>query len=406
MAEDSMELLALLRKVAADSDVDTLREAVRVMAQAIMEEEVTDIVGADRGARSETRTGHRNGYRDRDWDTRVGSIELKVPRVRDGGYIPSLLEARRRGERALLSVIQEAYVHGVSTRKVDDLVRALGMTGISKSSVSRICAELDTQVEAFRCRPLVGHYPYLMLDATYVKVREAGHVTSMATVIAMAVTETGEREIIGLDVGPSEDGAFWTAFLRGLVARGLAGVQLVVSDSHSGLKEAIFAVLTGAAWQRCRVHFMRNALAQVPKAASSVVAAAVRTIFAQPDAPAAHEQLGRVADSLRGQFPKVAEMLEDAEHDILAHMDFPDAHRRRMASTNPLERLNKEIKRRTNVVGIFPNRASLVRLAGAILSEQNDEWAVARRYFSAESMATLRNPTAEEVAPQMLVAVN
>ena len=406
MAKNSMELLELLRKVTADSDVDTLREAVRIMAQAIMEEEVADLVGAGRGERSETRKGHRNGYRDRGWDTRVGSIELKVPRVRDGGYIPSLLEPRRRGERALLCVIQEAYVHGVSTRKVDDLVRALGMTGISKSSVSRICAELDTQVEAFRCRPLLGHYPYLMLDATYVKVREAGHVTSMATVIAMAVTETGEREIVGIDVGPSEDGAFWTEFLRSLVARGLAGVRLVVSDSHSGLKEAIFSVFSGATWQRCRVHFMRNALSQVPKAASPMAAAAIRTIFAQPDAENAHEQLGRVVASLRARFPKVSEMLQDAEEDILAHMAFPEAHRRRMASTNPLERINKEIKRRTNVVGIFPNRASLIRLAGAILSEQNDEWQVCRRYFSAESMAALRTPIDEEVAPQTLVALN
>ena len=406
MAKNSMELLELFRKVAAEEGTDTIREGVRILAQALMEEEVTELVGAERFERTDERTGHRNGYRDRIWDTRAGSIALSVPKVRDGGYVPSIVEYRRRAEKALISVVQEAYVHGVSTRKVDDLVKALGMDGISKSQVSRICSKLDTAVEAFRSRPLAGDYPYLMLDATYMKVREAGSVVSMATVVAIGVTATGEREVVGMDAGPSEDGAFWTAFLRGLVARGLSGVRLVVSDAHEGLKGAISAILVGAAWQRCRVHFMRNALSQVPKAASQMVAATIRTIFAQPDKQSAHEQLSRVADGLADRFPKAAEILMAAEEDILAYMAFPEPHRRRLHSTNPLERLNKDIKRRTNVVGIFPNRASLIRLVGAVLMEQNDEWAVARRYFSAESMAMLSETETEEEMPELLAAVN
>lgn len=304
--------------------------------------------------------------------------------------MPSLLEPRRRAERALVAVVQEAYVQGVSTRKVDDLVHALGMTGVSKSQVSRLCAELDEVVEAFRNRPLEGRYPYVWLDAKYVKVRENGRVSSMALVVAVGVRENGDREILGLDVGPSEDGAFWTAFLRQLVARGLKGVLLAISDNHVGLRKAIRTVLGGASWQRCCVHFMRNLLGYVPKHWQSMVAAVVRTIFAQPDQQAARRQLAAVVDNLRPQFPRAAQMLEDAEEDILAYMAFPVEHWRQLHSTNPLERLNREIGRRTDVVGIFPNREAVIRLAGAVLMEQQDEWTAApRRYFSQASMAKL-----------------
>src|SRR5450756_277829 len=274
-----MALIELLRKAQMEEDADFLREGVRVLGQALMELEVSQQIGAERYERSSERTGQRNGYRERPWDTRVGSIELKVPKVREGSFYPSLLDPRKRGERALVAVVQEAYVQGVSTRKVDDLVQALGMNGISKSQVSRICQELDAEVERFRTRKLEGDYPYVWLDATFLKVRENSRVVSQAVVIAIGVRSTGEREVLGLDVGPSEDGAFWTAFLRGLLARKLSGVKLVVSDAHEGLKAAISAVMAGAAWQRCRVHFMRNALALVPKAAAQMVAATIRTVF-------------------------------------------------------------------------------------------------------------------------------
>ena len=398
-----MALLELLRKAELEQGADFLREGVRVLAQELMELEVAQHVGAERYGRTPERTGQRNGYRERAWDTRVGSLELRVPRVRDGSFYPSLLDPRKRAERALAAVVQEAYVQGVSTRRVDELVRALGMAGISKSQVSRLCRELDDEVERFRTRRLAGPYPYVWLDATFVKVREGGRVVSQAVVIAIGVNAGGQREVLGLDVGPAEDGAFWLQFLRSLVARGLGGVQLVISDAHQGLKGAIAAVLQGAAWQRCRVHFVRNALALVPKAAAQMVAATIRTVFAQPDAATARETWRRVADGFRTRWPRLAGLLDEAEADVLAYLAFPPEHWRQVWSNNPLERLNKEVKRRTDVVGIFPNPAAVTRLVGAVLAEQHDEWQVARRYFSAESLAK----TLEEVSagpPALLAA--
>jgi putative transposase len=399
-------LAQLLRKAQIEHDADFLKEGVRALSQALMEMEVEEHIGASRHERTEGRTGQRNGYRERTWDTRAGAIELKVPRVRDGSYFPSLLEPRRRAERALSAVVQEAYVHGVSTRKVDEVVKALGMGGISKSRVSTLCQELDEEVERFRNRPLEGAYPYVWIDATYVKARqEDGRVASMAVVIAVGVKgETGEREVLGLDVGPSEDEAFWSAFLRSLVARGLSGVRLVTSDAHRGLKSAIEKVLQGASWQRCRVHFMRNALSLVPKAAQQMVGATIRTVFAQPDAESARQQWRRVADGFRPRFPKLAELMDGAEEDVLAYAAFPAEHWQKVWSNNPLERLNKEVKRRTNVVGIFPNEAAVIRLVGAVLSEQHDEWQVGKRYFSAGSLAKLERKEEAVVEQAELMA--
>ncbi len=393
MADEArMALADLLRKAEAEPGLDVLREGVRVLAEALMELEVERHVGAGRHERTPARTGQRNGYRERAWDTRVGSVALRVPRVRDGGYFPSLLEPRTRAERALVAVVQEAYVGGVSTRRVDDLVKALGMEGISKSQVSRLCQELDAEVERFRARPLTEAYPYLWLDATFVKAREEGRVAAQAVVVAVGVTAGGVREVLGVDVGPSEDGAFWLGFLRSLVARGLGGVRLVTSDAHEGLRRAIGAVLHGAGWQRCRVHFVRNALALVPKGVQALVAATVRTVFVQPTPEAARAQWRQVADGFRDRFPRLALLMDEAEADVLAYLAFPPAHWRQLWSTNPLERLNKELKRRTDVVGIFPNPAAVVRLVGALLAEQHDEWAVARRYLSAESLAAVVPP--------------
>jgi len=393
MADDfRMALEDLLRKAQMEGDVDFLRESVQVLAQAVMELEVSQHVGAEPYERTTNRAGQRNGTREREWDTRVGTIELKVPRVRDGSFYPSLLDPRKRMERALAAVVQEAYVQGVSTRRVDDLVKSLGMTGVSKSQVSRLCKELDAEVERFRTRRLEGPYPYVWLDATFLKVRKDGRVVSMAVVIAIGVNERGEREVLGLDVGPSEDGAFWLGFLRSLVARGLSGVRLVISDAHEGLKGAIAAVLHGASWQRCRVHFVRNALATVPKSAQQMVAATIRTVFVQPDATNAREQWERVTESFRGRFDRVAALMDEAKEDVLAYLGFPQAHWKQIWSNNPLERLNKEIKRRTDVVGIFPNETAVIRLVGAVLAEQHDEWQVSRRYFSAESLALLDRP--------------
>ena len=383
-------LSELLRKAMIDQDADFLKEGVRVLSQALMEMEVQHHVGAGRHERSPSRTGQRNGYRERNWDTRVGTVELKVPRVRDSSYFPSLLEPRRRAERALAAVVQEAYVHGVSTRKVDELVKALGMGGISKSRVSEVCKELDEEVERFRNRELEGYYPYVWVDATYVKSRQDGHVASTAVVIAVGVkAQSGEREVLGFDVGPSEDGAFWSAFLRSLVTRGLSGVRLVTSDAHRGLKSAVEGVLVGASWQRCRVHFMRNALSLVPKAAQQMVGATIRTVFAQPDAQSAHQQWLRVSEGFRARFPRLSELMDEAEEDVLSYAAFPQEHWQKIWSNNPLERVNKEIKRRTNVVGIFPTEGSVIRLVGSILSEQHDEWQVCKRYFSAGSLAKL-----------------
>ena len=399
-------LSELLRKAMIDHDADFLREGVRVLSQALMEMEVEEHVGAARHERSVERVGRRNGYRQRNWDTRVGTVELSVPRVREGGYFPSLLEPRRRAERALSAVVQEAYVHGVSTRKVDELVKALGMGGISKSRVSELCEELDGEVERFRNRPLEGSYPYVWVDATYVKARQDGRVSSVAVVIAIGVNaRTGEREVLGMDVGPSEDGAFWGAFLRSLVVRGLSGVRLVTSDAHRGLKNAVEAVLVGASWQRCRVHFMRNALSLVPKAAQQMVGATIRTVFAQPDAHSAREQWRRVSDGFRSRFPRLSELMDEAEEDVLAYATFLSEHWQKIWSNNPLERLNKEVKRRTNVVGIFPNEAAVIRLVGALLSEQHDEWQVSKGYFSAGSLAKL-DRREEQVAQQPQLAAS
>src|SRR5215204_536856 len=406
MAKPRMDLSAFVGKLLEEQDGDVLREGIRVLSQALMETEVAGLIGADRHERTPERTGHRNGYRMRTWDTRVGTIELAIPKVRPGTYFPSLLQPRRRAEHALLAVVQEAYVHGVSTRKVDELMKALGLDGVSKSEVSRICAELDPLVDAFRSRPLVGEHPYVWVDATYHKVRVDGHVTSQATVVAVGVTAEGERQILGVDVGPSEDRAFWTAFLRGLVKRGLKGVRLVISDAHVGLKQAIATVLSGATWQRCRVHFMRNLLAAVPQGAREPIAAIVRTIFAQPDHASAMAQLHKVADGLRARFPKAAALLEEAAEDVLAYRRCPIEHRRQLHSTNVLERLNKEIKRRSNVVGIFPSAKSVVRLIGALLLEQDEEWSIAeRRYFSVESMKQLSAPALPPTAQEILASI-
>jgi len=399
--EMSMALAELLGKITMNSDF--LREGVRVLAQALMEVEVTQQLGAGRHERTEERTGQRNGYRERRWDTRVGTIDLRVPRVRDGGYIPSLLEPRRRSERALLAVVQEAYVQGVSTRRVDALVQALGMEGISKSQVSRVCQDLDREVEAFRTRRLEEVYPYVWLDATYIKVRVDGRVVPQAVVIAVGVRMSGEREVLGVDVGPSEEGAFWQQFLRSLVARGLQGVQLVISDSHACLKGAITRVFQGASWQRCKVHFMRNALSYVPKTAQGLVATTIRTVFAESDPARARAQWRHVADSFRDRFERLATLMDDAEDDVLAYLGFPPEHWRQIWSNNPQERLNREVKRRTDVVGIFPNAPAVLRLVGAILGEQHDEWQTGRRYMSAESLTKLGIP-AEAVRQPLLVA--
>ena len=402
MTNFRMALLELLRKDEQGADPQFLRDGVRLLAQELMDAEVTEAIGAAPYERTDKRVTSRNGVREREWDTRVGTIELAIPKLRQGSYFPSLLEPRGRQERALLAVVQEAYVHGVSTRNVDALAQALGLNGISKDQVSRICKELDGQVHAFRTRPLSGDYPYLMLDATFEKVRENGRVVSMAVVIAVGVRSTGEREVLGTDVGPAEDLEFWLAFLRQLVQRGLHGVRLVTSDSHLGLKQAVAQVLTGATWQRCRVHFMRNALSTVPKAAQQMVAATLRTIFAQPDREGAREAIARISRLFERRFPKLVAVLQEAEVDILAFHSFPLEHRRQIWSTNALERLNREVGRRCEVVGIFPNRPSLLRLVGAVLEEQNDEWAVGRRYFSQESMNKLTEPSQEEVVQALL----
>jgi transposase-like protein len=399
----SMALTELLRKAEAEPDLDTLREGVRVLTQALMELEVAQHLGAERYQRSPERQGERNGYRERTWDTRVGTLELRVPRVRDGSFFPSLLEPRKRAERALVATVREAYVQGVSTRRVDDLVKALGLDGISKSQVSVLCQELDTEVERFRSRKLEGSYPYVWVDATFVKTRQDHRVVSMAVVIAVGLNATtGQREVLGVDVGPSEDGAFWLRFLRSLVSRGLSGVQLVTSDAHEGLKGAIAAVLQGASWQRCRTHFMRNALCLVPKGAQQMVAATIRTVFVQPDAASARETWRRVADQLRPRFPRLAQLLDEAEEEVLTYLSFPPEHWRQIWSNNPQERLNKEVKRRTDVVGIFPNDRAIVRLVGAVLAEYHDEWQVARRYFSAESVARLAPPLPDSLPPSAL----
>ena len=387
MATPSLDITAFVGKLLEQDDVDALREGIQVLAQTVMETEVSAQIGAATYERSTERLAYRNGYRTRRWDTRVGTIELKIPKVTAGAYFPSLLEPRRRAEKALHAVVVEAYVKGVSTRKVDDLVRALGIDGISRSEASRICKVLDEEVRGFLGRPIDQECPYVWLDATFHKVREVGRVIAVATVVAIGVTGTGERMVLGAQTGPSEDHQFWVTFLRSLVKRGLKGVRLVISDAHEGLRQAIAKVLHEASWQRCRVHFMRNLLSTVPAQAQDAVAAIVRMVFSQPDHASAIAQLHDVAQMLQDRFPQAAELLEDASEDVLAHLHFPREHRRRLHSTNPLERLHKEIKRRTRVVGIFPTRDSLMRMVGTLLAEQDDEWQVMdRRYFSLASM--------------------
>jgi len=386
MTAERMNLQALLEKT---TDGDFLREMISFTAQRLMELEVETLTGASPGARTPDRLNHRNGYRDRDWETRAGSVELRIPKLRKGSYFPAFLEPRRMAEKALTAVIQEAYIQGVSTRSVDDLVQAMGMSGISKSQVSRLCGEIDEKVRTFLTRPLEGDWPYVWLDATYVKVRQAGRIVSVAVTIAIGVNADGRREVLGMDIGPSEAETFWMEFLRKLTRRGLRGVKLVISDAHEGLKAAITRVLS-ATWQRCRVHFMRNLLAHAGRNGRRVAAAFIGTAFAQEDVVAARVQWRKVVNQLKPTLPKLAAFMDDAEDDVMAYMYFPAAHRTKLHSTNPIERLNGEIKRRTDVVGIFPNEEAILRLVGAILLEQNDEWAVQRaRYMTLETIAPL-----------------
>jgi putative transposase len=405
VVETTMELSSWLRKQLEEASPDLLRAMVQDFGQALMGAEADALCGAGYGERSSERVNIRNGYRERDWDTRVGTIELAIPKLRQGSYFPDwLLQPRRRAEQAFVSVIADAYLGGVSTRRVEKLVQQLGVERMSKSQVSRLAKSLDQIVEDFRTRPLDGApYPYLVLDALEVKCREGGRTVNVCVVHAVAVNRDGFRESLGLDVVTTEDGAGWLAFLRSLVARGLNGVRLVTSDAHPGLVDAIAATLPGAAWQRCRTHFMRNLLTRVPKSAQSFVATMVRSIFVQPDAVSVREQHGRIVAQLEGRFPEAAALLDEAGPEILAFTGFPKEHWRQLWSNNSLERLNKEIRRRTDVVGIFPERPAIVRLVGALLAEQHDEWAVARRYMSAESIAkALAAPTDE---PEEVIAI-
>jgi putative transposase len=399
MTLDHAALLEVLEAMKVAEVDGRIKLAAQTIYQALIDAELTSVIGAGPWEHTPARSAQRNGTRPRLLSTPAGDLELAIPKLRTGSFFPSLLERRRRVDQALFAVIMEAYLHGVSTRKVDDVVKALGIdSGISKSEVSRICAALDVEVGAFRDRSLAGtRYPYVFLDATYCNARVNHRVVSQAVVIATGVTADGRREVLGFEVGDSEDGAFWTAFLRSLRARGLGGVQLVISDAHEGLKGAIRAVMLGAAWQRCRVHFLRNVLARVPRGNAEMVAAAIRTIFAQPDAAHVHEQFDTIAVMLGRQLPQVEQMMREARDDLLAFTAFPVSHWKKIWSTNPLERLNREVKRRTDVVGVFPNPPALLRLAGAVLVEAHDEWAVAseRRYLSEASMKLL-NPTNNE----------
>src|SRR3984957_12458295 len=386
MTNDMMTLRALLEK---SSDADLLREMIGFTAQRLMELEVESKTGASYGEKSAERLAQRNGYRDRLWEARAGTVELRIPKLRQGSYFPTFLEPRRLAEKGPAAEAQGAYGHGVSTRSVDDLVKAMGMSGISKSQVSRLCEEIDEKVKAFLCRPIEGDWPYLWIDATYLKVRQSGRIVSVAVIIAVGVNGDGRREVLGMDVGPSEAEPFWTEFLRKLARRGLRGIKLVISDAHEGIKAAVARVLN-ATWQRCRVHFMRNVLAHAGRQGRRVVAAFIGTAFVQDDAEVASKQWRQVADQLRPKVPKLAALMDEAEADVLAFMTFPKDHRSKIHSINLLDRLNGEIKRRTDVVGIFPNEAAITRLVGALLLEQNDEWAVQRgRYMSLETIAPL-----------------
>jgi len=380
--------IALAELVEKGADADLLREMIQYVAQRMMDMDVESLCAAGYAERSPERLNSRNGYRERLWETRAGSVDLKIPKLRKGSYFPGFLEPRRTAEKALAAVIQEAYVQGISTRSVDELVKAMGMSGISKSQVSRLCTEIDERVHAFLNRPIEGDWPYLWIDATYLKVREAGRIVSVAVIIAVAVNTDGTREVLGMAIGPSEAEPFWTSFLRSLTRRGLRGVKLVISDAHLGIKAAVAKVLKST-WQRCRVHFLRTALAHAGKGQRQMVLALINTVFAQDTHEAAIEQWRVVADQLRAKFPKLAALMDDAESDVLAFMTFPKAHRVQIHSTNPLERLNAEIKRRTDVVGIFPNEAAITRLVGALLLEQNDEWQLQRRYLQLEGLQAL-----------------
>src|SRR3984957_1869854 len=388
MTDERMALAELLQK---SGDGDFLRSVAEAVLQILMEADVEGLIGAGRHERTGERLNYRNGYRDRSLDTRLGSLQLRIPKLRQGSYFPPFLEPRKTAEKALVTVNQEAWIGGVSTRRVDELVQAMGLAGISKSQVSKLCKDIDERVNAFLERPIEGGWRYLWLDATYLKVRDGGRIVSVAAIIAMAVSIDGRREIVGLGIGPSEAEPFWSAFLKGLVKRGLKGVKLVISDAHDGLRLALTRVL-GAPWERCRGHWMRNALAHVPKGQHTMVAAAIRQAFLQPDAEAAHQTWRHVADQLRLRWPKLAALMDDSEHDVLAYMSFSNQHRTKLHSTNPSERLNKEVKRRADVVGIFPNEASITRLIGAVLLEQNDEWLRPCRYMPIEGMAELTPP--------------
>ena len=397
MTEDRLPLAELLAKA---GDGDFLRSVAEAVMQLLMETDVDGLIGAGRHERNGERTTYRNGYRDRTLDTRLGSLQLRIPKLRQGSYFPPFLEPRRTSEKALVAVIQEAWIGGVSTRRVDDLVQAMGLAGISKSTVSKLCKDIDDRVNAFLDRPLVGDWPYLWLDATYLKQREGGRITSVAAIIAVAVNTDGKREIVGLHIGPSEAETFWATFLKSLVRRGLRGTKLVISDAHEGLKAAIRRVMSSS-WQRCRVHWMRNAQSYVPKGQQNMVAAALRQAFIHPDRPSASQALRHVADQLRSKWPKLAAFIDESEIDVLAHMDFPASHRAKLHSTNPLERLNKEVKRRADVVGIFPNEGSIIRLIGAVLLEANDEWQLQHRYMQTEVMAELTPPLIDTVPHQI-----
>ena len=385
MTDERMALIELIEKGA---DANLIRDMLAFAAERLMSLEVEALTGAPAGVRSPERLNHRNGYRERAWDTRAGRIELAIPKLRKGSYFPVFLEPRRTAEKALTAVIQEAYVHGISTRSVDDLVKAMGASGISKSQVSRLCEEIDERVNAFLARPIEGEWPYLWIDATYLKTREAGRIVSTAVILAVGVNADGRREVLGIATGASEAEPFWTAFLRSLADRGLRGVKLVIADDHKGLRAAASRVFH-AALQRCRVHWMRNAMAHLAPKQRPAVVAMLKTIFAQDTAEAAREQWTSVADALRERCPKLVELMDRSREEVLVYMSFPREHWPQIASTNPLERLNGEIKRRADVVGIFPNDRAVIRLVGALMLEQNDEWAVSRRYMSLESLSAL-----------------